>query len=385
MKRQALFLTLILFCVSAGIACGSGYGDYYSDDPYYDDPIYEEPVDDPIEDTGDSQDAGNMEEDPQPIVYWYDIYFTNPTCPPEEERTGGIDETIAETILNAQSRVDVASFDFEAEPIVNALIELEKRGLPVRVVTDTDNADLSSINRLRRNGISVVEDKRSGLMHNKFVIIDDRYLWVGAMNLAGRDVYCHNNNIVLFDSPELSVNYTAEMDEMYNDRAFGPTSPDSTPQEQLVINGIELENYFAPEKRLIPIIAAETAKAQEEILFMAFSFTHDDLGEAIIGRAEEGVAVRGVFEKTGSNTEYSYYPIMSNAGISNLQVRTDGNGYLMHHKVIIIDRETTIFGSFNFSDSANTSNDESIIIIHDPEFTSYFVQEFESVWNEANP
>jgi phosphatidylserine/phosphatidylglycerophosphate/cardiolipin synthase-like enzyme len=55
----------------------------------------------------------------------------------------------------------------------------------------------------------------------------------------------------------------------------------------------------------------------------------------------------------------------------------------MHHKVIIIDRETVLFGSFNFSNSANDSNDENIVIIHDPTFTSFFVEEFEVVWGEA--
>ncbi|RMH02161.1 MAG: hypothetical protein D6706_00660 [Chloroflexi bacterium] len=321
---------------------------------------------------------------PEPAE-WYDIYFTNPTCPPEEERTGGLDEIIANDILQAETRVDVAAFDLDAEPIVDALITLEERGIEVRVVTDEDNADLSSIRRLRRNGISVVEDKRRGLMHDKFVVIDGRFLWTGSMNLTTNGVYCNNNNIVRFDSPRLAANYTTEMDEMYNDRLFGPDSPDNTPNETLTIHGIQLENYFAPEKELAPVIARAVARAQDEILFMAFSFTDDQIGEAILGRADAGVSVRGVFETTGSDTEFSYYPIMQAARLSNLEVRTDGNPRIMHHKVIIIDRETVIFGSFNFTDSANRRNDENIVIVHDPVFTGFFVEEFETVWQEAQP
>ena len=59
-------------------------------------------------------------------------------------------------MLLAEVRVDIAAFDLDAEPMVQALIELEARGVEVRVVTDSDNAELSSINRLRRNGVSVV-------------------------------------------------------------------------------------------------------------------------------------------------------------------------------------------------------------------------------------
>ncbi|MCP4423457.1 MAG: hypothetical protein GY803_03095 [Chloroflexi bacterium] len=314
---------------------------------------------------------------------WYDIYFTAPTCPPEEGRVDGLDETIADDISQAQLQVDVAGFDIDAEPIVQALIDLEGRGVTVRVVTDEDNADLSSIRRLRRNGISVVEDKRTALMHNKFIVVDGRYTWMGSLNYTTNGVYCNNNNLVRIDSSRMAANYMAEMDEMYDDRLFGPDSPSNTPNEKMTINDILVENYFGPEREMSLNIARAVASAQSEILFMAFSFTDDRIGEAMLGRADAGVTLRGVFETTGSDTVYSYYPHMAAAGMANVSVRTDGNPRIMHHKVIIIDRETTILGSFNFSDSANRRNDENIIIVHDHTFTSYFVEEFETVWAEA--
>lgn len=313
---------------------------------------------------------------------WYEIYFTNPTCPPEAERTGGLDETIAEDMLRAQSQVDVAAFDFDAEPMINALIELENRGVVVRVVTDEDNGSLSSINRLRRNGISVIEDQRSALMHDKFVVIDGRYVWTGSMNFTTNGVYCNNNNIVRFDSPELAANYTAELSEMYDQQAFGRTSPDNAPNKALSINEVRVENYFAAEDDIAPTLAALVNNADQEILFMAFSFTLNDIGDSMLNRADAGVEVRGVFETTGSETDFSYYPVLLSEGV---QVRQDGNPRIMHHKVIIIDRDTVVFGSYNFSRNANDSNDENLLIIYDPTFAGAFVEEFEKVWNEANP
>lgn len=316
---------------------------------------------------------------------WYDIYFTNPTCPPEAERTGGIDETIAADLLTAVSQVDVAAFDLDAPPIVEALITLEQRQVVVRVVTDTDNADQSAIRRLRRSGISVVEDDRSGLMHNKFIVIDGRIVWMGAMNLTTNDVYCNNNNIVRLESAALAANYTAEMAEMYDDGLFGTTSPDNTPDEQLTIDGTAVENYFSSEKDVALVIANAVARAQDEILFMAFSFTESRIGDAMLDRVAAGVSVQGVFETTGGNTEYSYYPTMNEQTRANLDVRLDGNSRNMHHKVIVIDRETVIFGSFNFSDSANSRNDENLLIVHDATFAEYFIEEFNTVWAEGNP
>jgi len=316
---------------------------------------------------------------------WYEIYFTDPACGPEETWVDGIDSYIVADILAAEARVDVAAFDLDLESIVNALISLEKAGIPVRVVTDEDNSELSSINRLRRNGISVVEDKRTGFMHNKFVVVDGRIVWTGSMNLTGSGAYCNNNHMVRIESPRLALNYTAEMDEMYTERLFGPDSPVNTANQNLIIGGVNVENYFGPEVEISPTLARTVARAEEEILFMAFAFTDERIGEAMLGRADAGVSVRGVFERSGAESGFSYYGIMAAAALPNMQVRQDGNPRIMHHKVIIIDRETVILGSFNFSESANSRNDENVLVVHDPTFASFFVEEFETVWNEAAP
>lgn len=313
---------------------------------------------------------------------WYELYFTDPTCPDESNRAGGVDEIIANDMLAAQNRVDIASFDLDSVPMIEALIALEGRGVEVRVIVDNEHTPAATINRLRRNGISVTIDDRSALMHNKFVVIDGRYVWTGSMNFTTNGVYCNNNNIARFDAPQLAANYTAEMEEMYIDHQFGPRSPQNT-TSTLTVNGITLENYFASEEAVGARLSRIVSRANNEILFMAFSFTQEDIGEAMIERAEAGLTVRGVYETSGSETRFSYYGAMKDMGLNNMQVRQDGNPRVMHHKVIIVDRSIVIFGSYNFSGSAEDSNDENVIIVHDPEFASYFVEEFEAVWAEG--
>jgi phosphatidylserine/phosphatidylglycerophosphate/cardiolipin synthase-like enzyme len=95
------------------------------------------------------------------------------------------------------------------------------------------------------------------------------------------------------------------------------------------------------------------------------------------------VSVSGVFEKTGSETQYSEYGNMRKAKLDVLQ---DGNPYVMHHKVIIIDARTVIFGSFNFSNNADKDNDENVLIIDDPTLAQAFEAEFQRVREVAlNP
>jgi phosphatidylserine/phosphatidylglycerophosphate/cardiolipin synthase-like enzyme len=53
----------------------------------------------------------------------------------------------------------------------------------------------------------------------------------------------------------------------------------------------------------------------------------------------------------------------------------DGLRDFLHHKVFIIDGKTVVIGSFNFSNSADTSNDENLLIITDPAVAALFEQE----------
>ena len=106
------------------------------------------------------------------------------------------------------------------------------------------------------------------------------------------------------------------------------------------------------------------------------------MGDAILERAQAGVEVRGVFENTGSQTRFSEYGRLREAG---LDVRRDGNPFLMHHKVIIIDGRIVIFGSYNFSINADEDNDENVLIVDDDGFAAAFVSEFQKVYQQAEP
>src|SRR5439155_4517724 len=117
-------------------------------------------------------------------------------------------------------------------------------------------------------------------------------------------------------------------------------------------------------------------QAKQSIHFLAFSFTSDLIGAAVLERAKAGVQVAGVFETTGSETKFSEFGRMKQAGLDVLQ---DGNPYVMHHKVFVIDGREVLFGSFNFSDNADKDNDENLLIVDDPTLAQAFEAEFQRV------
>jgi phosphatidylserine/phosphatidylglycerophosphate/cardiolipin synthase-like enzyme len=99
-------------------------------------------------------------------------------------------------------------------------------------------------------------------------------------------------------------------------------------------------------------------------------------------RAAKGVDVAGIFEKVGSDTQYSE---MIPFWCANIPVRQDGNPSFMHHKVIIVDAETVITGSLNFSDSADTSNDENVVVLQNERIAAKYLEEFNRLWKDAAP
>ena len=109
---------------------------------------------------------------------------------------------------------------------------------------------------------------------------------------------------------------------------------------------------------------------------MSFSFTDDEIGARMIAAHEEGVDVEGVVETRGALLESGELTRMIAAGIP---VATDGNRFILHHKVIVVDGTWTILGSYNFSANAAESNDENLLIIKSPAVAALYEAEYARV------
>lgn len=307
---------------------------------------------------------------------WYQLYFTSPQYPDDEQtRVYKIVDGLVSVINSAQSTIDIAIYELDLESITDALLAARDRGVQIRLVTDTDELEiLDELIRLEKEGIPIVTDERSAIMHNKFVIIDGQAVWTGSWNITPNGTFRNNNHAIYIQAPALAENYITEFEEMFERQEFGPTSTANTPNPQIQIGETLIETCFAPEDDCGDLLTERIQEAQENITFMAFSFTHDAIGAAVSERAEAGVTVRGIFETRGSETEHSEFTRMKQ---QQLDVVQDGNPYTFHHKSFIIDNKIVVIGSFNFSNNADRSNDENMLIVHNPEIAAEFLKEFD--------
>jgi len=162
---------------------------------------------------------------------WYRLYFTNPSDKDDKDNRPeeSIDDYVVASIASAARTVDAATYEFDLPSMAGALIDAHNRGLVVRLVTDTDSMEEEEVRRLIEAGVEVVDDQRSAIMHDKFVVVDGALVWTGSMNLTTSDTYRNNNNLLRIESAELAQAYLREFDEMFVDDMFGPESPRGWP------------------------------------------------------------------------------------------------------------------------------------------------------------
>ena len=310
---------------------------------------------------------------------WFELYFTNPESPLSPQGTGGVDGPLVNAIDNAKLSVDVAAYSLSLNSVRFALINAHDRGVTVRMVMESTNMDRSDPQELIKAGIPIVGDEQQGLMHDKFIVIDKSEVWLGSMNFTDSGAYDDNNHIMRIHSTKIAENYTTEFEEMFNENLFGENVRAATPHPELTIDEVDIKNYFSPDDGVLNALAPVVNSAQESVYFLAFSFTSNELGDIVREKDAAGLTVRGVMEdeqvKSNQGTEYD--PFLQ----AGLDVRVDGNAGQMHHKVFIIDEKIVVLGSYNFSQSAETRNDENVLIIYNAAIAQQFMQEFERIWS----
>jgi PLD-like domain len=117
------------------------------------------------------------------------------------------------------------------------------------------------------------------------------------------------------------------------------------------------------DKEIIALIEG----AKSHIYFAMYEFTLKNVADALVAAKERGVEVKGLVDSGEGSNSYDR-PIISELTDAGIPVVTekhaDGNG-IMHIKAIVTDSAYAL-GSYNWTGSATTENDEILEIGTDP-------------------
>ncbi|WP_089092063.1 phospholipase D-like domain-containing protein [Nodularia sp. NIES-3585] len=262
----------------------------------------------------------------------------------------------------------------------------------------------------------------SNLMHHKFVIVDNRWVIKTSANFTLSDIHGdytnlsslgNANNFLEIDSPELAILFTEEFNLMWGDgpggkpdSRFGLQKPMRSPQT-ITLSDTKITVHFSPTSPTQPwykssngLIGKTLDSATKSIDMALFVFSEQSLSNILKIRHQNNVSIRALID---SQFAYRYYSealdMMGIALSNNCKYDVDNNpwqnplttvgiptlakGDLLHHKFAVIDQQTVITGSHNWSKVANNGNDETLLIVENPTIAAHYVREFSRLYSDA--
>ncbi len=352
------------------------------------------------------------------------VYFNTPVDNAVSTGTNAIsipqavDDTLISYINRAKQSIDIAIYSFNDEglsSISSALNAAATRGVNIRIIycgtTVDPSIDLlnSSIHKLQ----GPTAANRTGIMHNKFMIIDvnsananDPLVWTGSVNWTADNMNIDANNVIIVQDQSLARTYLAEFEEMWGSTTltpnaanakFGSAKANNTPH-QLKVGGKWLDCYFSPSDNVNVEIINRIQTAQSDLEAAVMLITRKEMAYAISDAVNAGAKAYFLVSSfsdevipanppTYPNPDSTIFLTLKNA-CSEFGDYTGGG--IMHNKYLIVDQSNTSSdpmvwtGSHNWSGGANTANDENSICIHDATIANIYYQNFKKIMSMAD-
>jgi len=293
-----------------------------------------------------------------------------------------LEAAIIEFIDGARRELFVAVQEIDHPPIAEAILRARRRGVRLMdVVLEADylretraprpgKDGARHVNRLLaaamlREAIDVKADFNPHIFHQKFIVRDGEAVLTGSTNFTTTGVTSNLNHVVIVEDRETAQQFRREFLEI-NRGVCGKRSDahGRAPRESRV-GGLRLKPLFAPDHAPEMEIMKLMAKARSRIDFAIFTFAQSSgIDDQMIATVQRGVKVRGVLDGKQANQSWAASKGLHAAGVELFLPRRRGSGIRkVHHKLMVIDGEVVVTGSFNYTGPANAVNDENILVI----------------------
>lgn len=151
-------------------------------------------------------------------------------------------------------------------------------------------------------------------------------------------------------------------------------------QEFVLSDSENIDVYFCPEDFCADKVIEKINLAEKNIDLAIYSFSLDEIAQALINANKRGVKVRVVFDYLQASANYSVDELIELEGI-DIKIRKASGS--MHNKFCIIDKKVVLTGSFNYSVNANERNDENLVILNYENIAKEYFNEFEEIWSQS--
>ena len=144
-------------------------------------------------------------------------------------------------------------------------------------------------------------------------------------------------------------------------------------------SGIEELNFcFTPGKGCGDLIAKEIFNAEKDIYLQAYGLTSIKIIDQLIAAHKRNIKLHILVDKSNLTDQYSKIALLKAAGIEVLIDKISG---IAHNKVIVIDRQKVITGSFNFTNDADKRNAENVVLINNKKVAKLYIENWHNRYN----
>ena len=147
-------------------------------------------------------------------------------------------------------------------------------------------------------------------------------------------------------------------------------------------HSIQWSVHFSPKGGCTEAVVEALAQAKTTVLVQAYSFTSAPIAKALVEAHRRGVKTEVVLDKSQRTEKYSSATFLYNSGIPCF---IDAKHAIAHNKVMVIDGQTVITGSFNFTKAAEENNAENLLVIADAEMAARYAQNWQVHRQHSEP
>jgi phosphatidylserine/phosphatidylglycerophosphate/cardiolipin synthase-like enzyme len=132
---------------------------------------------------------------------------------------GGATDLVVHTIESAQHSIEMAAYTFTSRPIAEALVAAHRRGVDVRLVVDRrqNYRGYTQARYVEENGISVRDDSQYSIMHNKFIVVDEKTVEEGSFNYTAAAERKNAENVLVLHDRKIAGEYAQEWERLWNE------------------------------------------------------------------------------------------------------------------------------------------------------------------------
>ena len=143
-----------------------------------------------------------------------------------------------------------------------------------------------------------------------------------------------------------------------------------------------LTTCFTPGGNCTQMIVQVLGGAKRSILTQAYRFTSAPIAKALLDAHTRGVQVQVILDKSQRSEKYSSADFLANQGVPTL---IDATHAIAHNKVMVVDGEVVLTGSFHFTKAAQEKNAENLLIIRDPALAAQYTQNWDAHRQHSQP